>query len=330
MGYDSTVTGTLTSLNDAVTIDTEGRANVGFQVEHSGFTGTITFEAHSGDGWTPIFGFLAGTGRTHTSWTNPDTGVVFRCTVAGFTEIRCRLSSVGAGSLNIYAIASAATSGVFLNFPLPEGQNLIGAVSDQIYNIEQTGFLNSKIASNITIHGYRRQWANTTGLNDLCAYLVGGQAKMNTPAVGTTYYINSTSAQDATGGTGVDRVTIYYLNSANVMQSVTASLNGTTAVSIGSGFTFFQYMESYHSTTADRVAIGNITISSINGVATEATTMEMIQAGIDISRSGRFKIPTGYHAHLTDFHFSSVKITGGGSCQFEPSGGVTNMGLTSN
>jgi hypothetical protein len=146
-------------------------------------------------------------------------------------------------------------------------------------------------------------------MGDCCAYLVGGQDAMNTPSVGTTYYVNSTSAQDLTGGTGVDRIRIVYLDGSGNQQVTTASLNGTTAVSIGTGFTFIQWMESYHSTTADRVAAGDLTISSINGVATEATTMEMIRAGGNRSQSFRYKVPTGYHAHIIDYDAESSGTT---------------------
>ena len=176
------------------------------------------------------------------------------------------------------------------------------------YEVRHTGKLNGKTAEIFTILGYRRQWSSTTSQGDIATYLVGGQLKINTPAVGTTYYINSTSVQDATGGSGVDRLRISYLDSTGAAQTVDANLNGTTAVSIGSGFTFIQMMESWHSTTADREAAGNITISSINGVATEATTMEMIRAGGNRSRSARYKVPTGKHAHLIDYHVSTAKL----------------------
>lgn len=176
------------------------------------------------------------------------------------------------------------------------------------YEIRHTGYLNGKKAEIFTMLGYRRQWSSTTLQGDVAAYLVGGRQKINTPAVGTTYYVNSTSVQDATGGTGVDRVRISYLDATGVQQVVDANINGTTAVSIGSGFTFINMMESWHSTTDDREAAGAITISSINGVATEETTMEMIRAGGNRSQSFRFKVPTGRHAHLIDYHVSSTKL----------------------
>jgi len=167
-----------------------------------------------------------------------------------------------------------------------------------------------------TLQGYRRQWASSTVYNDVASYLVGGQSAINTPDVSTTYYINSTSAQDTTAGTGVDTVRVTFLDVDGKQQTVTANLNGTTAVSIGAGYTFFQWMESDHSTQVNRVAAGKLTISSINGVATEATTMEAIRAGGDRSQSLRYKVPTGTHAHIHDYHASAVKL-GGGSTNYE-------------
>jgi hypothetical protein len=183
------------------------------------------------------------------------------------------------------------------------------------YEVQHTGYINGKPARIVTLLAYRRQWNSTSQWGDICGYLVGGQNSFNTPSTGTTYYLNSTSAQDATGGTGVDRVRIEYLDANGETQLVTANLNGTTAVSLGSGFSFIQSMGSYHSTTADRVAAGNITISSINGVATEATTIEMIRANGNQSQSGRYKIPTGKHAHLMNYHVSTSKL--GAAATFE-------------
>lgn len=183
------------------------------------------------------------------------------------------------------------------------------------YIVRHTGQINGKAAEVVTILGYRRQWSSTSAYGDVCPYLVGGKAKFNTPDIGTTYYAVSTSVQDATGGTGQDRLRMEYLDAAGVTQSMVINLNGTTAVSIGSGISFIQMMEAYHSVSSDRECAGNVTISSINGAATEATTMEMIRAGGNRSQSFRYKIPIGRHAHLIDYHVSAVKLSGGGTTE---------------
>ena len=175
------------------------------------------------------------------------------------------------------------------------------------YEVSHTGKTNDKTAELVSIFGYRNQWSSTSVQGDVCPYLVGGQAALNTPSSGTTLYIVSTSAQDAVGGTGVDTLRITYLDASGVQQVTTKTLTGTTAVSIGSGYSFIQWMESYHSVTADRFAAGSLTISSINGVATEATTFEMIRTNTNRSESARYKVPTGKHAHLIDWHASAIK-----------------------
>lgn len=189
--------------------------------------------------------------------------------------------------------------------------SFVPSIPDLDYFVQTTGKTTSGTTAVIyNIFGYRSQWNSNSVLGDVCAYLAGGQDKMNTPAVGTTYYINSTSAQDLTAGSGVDRIRIVYLDSAGAQQVSTVNLNGTTAVSIGAGYTFIQWMESYHSTTADRVAAGNLTISSINGAATEATTMEMIQLGGNRSESLRFKVPTGKTAYLKGYNVQANGTSG--------------------
>jgi hypothetical protein len=167
-----------------------------------------------------------------------------------------------------------------------------------------------------SLKGYRRQWASSTAWNDLAPYLVGGQAQLNTPVAATTYYVVSTSAQDLTAGTGVDSVRILYLDATGYEHTVTASLNGTTAVSIGAGFSFIHFMESYHSTTADRVAAGAISITSTNGAAADGTSFEQIRAGGNRSQSCRYKVPTATRARLLDYHVSGVKL-GGGSTNYD-------------
>lgn len=175
------------------------------------------------------------------------------------------------------------------------------------WEARHTGYVEGKVADIISVFGYRSQWSSTTTQGDVCPYLVGGQETMNTPTSGQTLYIVSTSAQDATGGTGCDRLRVVYLDASGNQQIGTHNLNGLAAVSIGTGFTFIQWMECYHSVTAERTSAGNITISSTNGAALESTTFEMILAGRARSESMRYKVPTGKHGHLIDYHVSAVK-----------------------
>ncbi len=179
------------------------------------------------------------------------------------------------------------------------------------------GYIDGKSADIISIFGYRTQWSSITVQGDVCPYLAGGQAVMNTPTTGQTLYVVSTSVQDATGGTGCDRLRVVYLDASGVQQVGTYNLNGTGAVSIGTGFSFIQWMECYHSVTSDRAAAGNITISSTNGAALESTTFEMVRANTARSESMRYMVPTGKLGHLIDYHVSAVKL--GATQQYETS-----------
>lgn len=161
------------------------------------------------------------------------------------------------------------------------------------------GFFRGQVAKNVFIMGRRDLgWSSTTILGDAAQYLNTTQALVNTQDVGTTYYLNSTSANDTAAGTGARTVRIVYLDTNGAQQVTTATLNGTTAVSLGAGFTYFQWME-VASVGSGTVSAGDLAITSINGVATVATTMEFIKAGGNRSLSGRYKVPTGYSAYLT-------------------------------
>lgn len=180
-----------------------------------------------------------------------------------------------------------------LPIPLP--------IQDFPFYVQETGMANSVVGKIVNVMGFRTQWASTTAQGDICAYLAGGQDRMNIPNSATTYYLVSTSTQDATGGSGVDTVRIIYLDSSGVEQVLVATLNGTTPVLLGSGFSFVQWMQAYHSTVPDRATVGEIAMTSTNGTATEATTVEMIQTGTNRSSSCRYKVPSNKQGYIMDY-----------------------------
>jgi hypothetical protein len=92
------------------------------------------------------------------------------------------------------------------------------------------------------------------------------------------------------------------------MQVRTDTLNGTTAVSIGSDYSFIQWME-VASTGTSEVSVGNISITSNNGAAATANTFERITAGGNRSLSGRYKVPSNCHVHLLHWDASAISAT---------------------
>lgn len=177
------------------------------------------------------------------------------------------------------------------------------------YQIAHTGKLNGKTAALYHIMGSRSLgWTSTSIFGDACDYLDTSQALMNTPTTGQTLYLVSTSASDTSAGTGARTVRTIYLDSNGLQQVRTDTLNGTTPVSIGTGYSFIQWME-VASVGSNEVPVGTLTISSTNGAATVATTFEKIAAGGNRSLSGRFKVPSDCTAHIVQWYASAISAT---------------------
>ena len=151
-------------------------------------------------------------------------------------------------------------------------------------------------------------WSSTSVLGDACNYLDTSQALMNTPTTGQTLYLVSTSASDTAAGTGARTVLIVYLDANGVQQTTTATMNGTTPVSLGTGFSFIQWME-VASLGSSEVTVGNITVSSTNGAATVATTFDKVDAGSNRSMSGRYKLPSCCHGHIVHWDAAAISTT---------------------
>lgn len=154
-------------------------------------------------------------------------------------------------------------------------------------------------------------WSSTSILGDAAEYLDTSQPRINAVNSATTYYIRSSSASDdgSPVGTGVRTVRIYCLDTAGSPTTITATLDGTTPVSIGSGISYFLWAE-VATIGSNTVSVGNITISS-NAVGAPAVSeiVEYIAAGGNRSLSGRVKVPTGYSGFLLDWGASAISAT---------------------
>ena len=178
------------------------------------------------------------------------------------------------------------------------------------FEVALTGKIIGKTAYHYTIMGTRSLgWSSTAVFGDACEYLDNSQANMNTPTTGQTLYLRSSSASDSSAGTGIRTVKITYLDASGNQQSTTATLNGTTPVSLGVGFSFIQWMESA-TVGSNGTAVGNITISS-NAVGAPAVSeiFEYIGAAAGKSLSCRYKVPTGYTAYAIQFDSAAIAST---------------------
>lgn len=162
-----------------------------------------------------------------------------------------------------------------------------------------------RVATLVSIFARRTAgWTSTAIYGDVSSYLDTTQAQ-NTPVVlGTTYYIQSSSAEDGVGGSGARTVRVVYLDSAFETQTVVATLNGVAGVSLGDGIAYIQWME----IASGAAAAGSITISTVVGAPTVAQTVERIPPSETRSYSGRYKVPAGQTAFLVEW--SSGAVTG--------------------
>jgi hypothetical protein len=103
-------------------------------------------------------------------------------------------------------------------------------------------------------------------------------------------------------GTGIQTVEIEYLDSSGDEARASFTLNGTTAVNIGSAVHDIQWM---HSTAVGTggVAAGDI---KVRDVSTGAIVYEQISEGGNQSLSARYKVPNGKTAYITGWHVSAV------------------------
>lgn len=182
-------------------------------------------------------------------------------------------------------------------------------IEETALKVQRTGYLDGHVSKFYQILGRRTLgYTDTSTFQDVSGYLDTSQAANTAVSPATTYYIRSSSASDTGAGTGTRSVRIIYLNNVGALASMTVGLTGTTAVSIGSGISYIEWMESA-SCGSGGVSAGDITISSVTGAPTVAQTIEKITAGGNRSLSGRFKVPAGYSGYVNHMRGTAISST---------------------
>lgn len=264
-------------------------------------------------------------GATTDAAISTDTTGTISGKLRGFVKILANVWDSTAGRLKVATVVSDATT--------PSNQakvtNAAPASTDYGLVVRGTGEFNThsmpielvatlhgdihgKTAYTIHVMGSRSQgWSSTSVLGDAAEYLDTSQPRINAVSTGTTYYLRSSSANDdgSPAGTGAQTVRIFYLDSSGNMQTRTDTLNGTTPVYIGSGYSYFMWAE-VAAVGSNTVSAGNITISSnAGGAPAVSEIVEYIAAGGNRSLSGRIKIPTGYTGYLIDWDCRAISNT---------------------
>jgi hypothetical protein len=128
-----------TALNTALTLNTQGYDTVIFTIAPSGTLtgGAITFECFDGTNWISLKAPRTDSYLTDTTFALSGAALhSWQLPVAGYPQVRARLSTViaGSGTASLVAIASSApdvslvTVGLDPNQPLPAGTNNLGTV----------------------------------------------------------------------------------------------------------------------------------------------------------------------------------------------------------
>lgn len=176
--------------------------------------------------------------------------------------------------------------------------------TEDISNIQKTGYYNGKIAYVFNILGRRAGFTSTSVFNDVKEY---DNAVAAIPDLSnSTLDIISSSANDTSAGTGARTVKVVYINNSNnLVESPAITLNGTTLVtSVLTGVNAVLWMETATAGSGG-VAAGNIRLR-INGGTVE---VEQISAGGNKSRSAFCMTPTGYKAYVKCIHGTAIGTT---------------------
>ena len=150
----------------------------------------------------------------------------------------------------------------------------------------------------LTIPG-RKDGVGTASLEDITQ---SGSGVMLQPNGTNIEIVSDDDADNGATATGALTVKIDYLDASGDSQSLTKTLDGTTAVNIGTMVYDIQWI---HTVTvgSNTVAEGNV---QIRDVATGVIIYEQIAAGGNQSLSARYKIPNGKMGYIMGWHCSAV------------------------
>jgi len=139
-------------------------------------------------------------------------------------------------------------------------------------------------------------WDRANATNDQDIWLAPTAARIHT--------IASTSAQDTTGGTGTNSITISYLpdwNTAEQTETVTGNLNA--GIAMANAAVIIHRMKINPQASSTSVNVGTITATA----AVDATVTAQIQPNEGQTQMAIYGIPSTQAAYLTGFYFSVLR-----------------------
>lgn len=178
-------------------------------------------------------------------------------------------------------------------------------IFEPYFNVALTGEIDGKTARGFHVMGRRAGFNSTSVLQDIGEFL-GTSINALPELTGVeSLEVVSTSASDADGGTGCQKVRIVYIDTfGNLVESADITLAGATPVPLAFKARFIYWMEASVVGT-NEVSVGNILLRIAGGGATH----EQITAGGNRSLTCRFMVPAGYTGYLSGWGNWAITAT---------------------
>jgi len=223
--------------------------------------------------------------------------------------------TLGAGTAHIGSVT--------VDSSIPAGTNNIGQVGMRYYDVETAQWSNVQgaegsphtmsyttaiamghIAGHTTFRGFgQRQGLSTAVTGDDVWEGTATTCPMPNQTTGERMTLVSTSASDASAGTGVRTIDLHYLDITGNAQSEIITLNGVTPVNTVA--TNIRFVQSIHSETVGSTgtAVGTI---SIYKTGSAGTVYNVIVPGGNMSLNSARMIPFGKTFYMTNLSFSGA------------------------
>ena len=150
---------------------------------------------------------------------------------------------------------------------------------------------------------YVKVFGKSTTVGTTSAYYdlwMGNTTVYRPPSTAISMQIVSSSTSDTSGGSGVQQVTINYLDSSYNPQTIVVTMNGTTAVSLG--VSVLRVNKMYASTVGSTgYPVGNITLQNNAGTIQYA----YIEAGRNSAQQVYFTVPANKTFYLSQWSVSA-------------------------
>lgn len=128
------------------------------------------------------------------------------------------------------------------------------------------------------------------------------------PQSAVSMEVVSSSANDIAAGTGVQTISVVYLDAARVQKTITITMNGTTPVPMPEDVLRINTLRGVTCGTFGGANVGNISIRATGGLG---ATYSYMAAGVGFARSSLISIPTGMVFDIFDTVVAVNKVGGG-------------------